>query len=103
MQRAKIPAEALLKIQILKAGVSLISGGHIEKGQTDAGHDLEHKTKQGAATEDIKPTACTCRHCVTCGRFEELANMQSVINPESNVSQHPRFLFCTTALSAKTF
>jgi hypothetical protein len=39
---------------------------------------------------------------VACGGFEELANMQSVINPEGNVSQHPRFLFCTTALSPET-
>src|SRR5262245_30945501 len=88
MQCAEIPAEGLIKIQILQTGVSLISGGHIDKGQTDAGHDLEDKTKQGTAAEDIKPTACTCRHCVTCGRFEELANMQSVINPKSDVSQH---------------
>src|SRR5215470_10630267 len=102
MQRAKIPAEGLLKIQILQTRVGLISRGHVDKGQTDAGDDLEDKTKQGAATEDIKPTACTCRHCVTCGGFEELANMQSVINPKGNVSQHARFLFCTTALGAKT-
>src|SRR5215813_584535 len=102
MQCAEIPAEGLIKIQILQTGVSLISGGHIDKGQTDAGHNLEHKTKQGAATEDIKPTSCAGRHCVTCGGFEELADMQSVINPESNVSQHARFLFCTTALGAKT-
>src|SRR5262249_40256247 len=88
MQCAEIPAQGLPKIQILKAGVSLIGGGHIDKGQTDAGHDLEDKTKQGAATEDIKPTACTCRHCVACGGFEELADMQSVINPKGNFSQH---------------
>src|SRR5215813_5438757 len=102
MQCAEIPAEGLLKIQILQTGVSLIGGGHVNKGQTDAGHDLEHKTKQGAAAEDIKPTPCTCRHCVTCSRFEELTDMQSVINPKGDVSQHARFLFCTTALSAKT-
>src|SRR5262245_17025991 len=93
MQCAEIPAEGLIKIQILQTGVSLIGGGHVDKGQTDASHDLEDKTKQGAAAENIKPTACTCRHCVACGGFEELADMQSVINPESNVSQHPRFLF----------
>src|SRR5215831_5628448 len=86
MQCAEIPAQGLPKIQILKAGVSLISRGHIDKGQTDAGQNLEHKTKQGAAAEDIKPTPCTCRHGVTCGGFEELANMQSVINPKGNVS-----------------
>src|SRR5262249_42012021 len=93
MQCAEIPAQGLLKIQILKAGVSLIGGGHVDKGETDAGHNLEYKTHQGAATEDIKPTSCAGRHCVTCGGFEELADMQSVINPESNVSQHARFLF----------
>src|SRR5215475_2107282 len=93
MQCAEIPAEGLIKIQILQTGVSLIGGGHVDKGQTDASHDLEDKTKQGAAAENIKPTACTCRHCVTCSRFEELTDMQSVINPESHVSQHPRFLF----------
>src|SRR5262249_16643050 len=88
MQCAEIPAEGLIKIQILQTGVSLISGGHIDKGQTDAGHDLEDKTKQVTAAEDIKPTTCTCRHCVTCGRLEDLADMQSVINPKSHVSQH---------------
>ena len=93
MQCAEIPAEGLIKIQILQSGVSLISGGHVHKGQTDTGHDLEHETKQRAATENIKPTACTCRHRVACSRFEELADMQSVINPKGDVSQHARFLF----------
>src|SRR5262245_2868333 len=102
MQCAEIPAQGLIKIQILQTGVSLISGGHVDKGQTDASHDLEDKTKQGATAENIKPTACTCRHCVTCGGFEELADMQSVINPESNVSQHPRFLFSAADMCAET-
>src|SRR5262245_47564014 len=101
MQCAEIPAEGLLKIQILQTGVSLIGGGHVYKGETDAGHDLEDKTKQGAAAEDIKPTACTCRHGVTCSRLEELADMQSVINPESDVFQHARFLFFHNSVEAK--
>src|SRR5262249_35111238 len=84
----EIPAEGLIKIQILQTGVSLISGGHVHKSQTDASQDLKHETHQGAAAEDIKPTACAGRHCVTCRRFEELADVQSVINPESDVFQH---------------
>ena len=92
MQRTEIPAERLLKIEILQGLVSLICGGHVHESQTDTGDDLEHKTKQGAAAKDIKPTACAGRHRVACGGFEELADMQSVINPESNVSQHAKFL-----------
>src|SRR5262245_14190994 len=92
MQRAEIPAEGLLKIQILKAGVSLIGRWDVHKGETDAGHDLEDKTKQGATAENIKPATCTGGHSVTRSRFEELADMQSVINPESDLFQHARFL-----------
>ena len=92
MQCAEIPAEGLIKIQILQSGVSFIGGGHVDKSQTDTGHDLEHETKQRAATEDIKPTACAGRHGVACSRFEELADMQSVINPKGDFSQHARFL-----------
>ena len=101
MQRAEIPAKGLMKIQILQSGVSLISGGHVHKGQTNTGHDLEHETKQRAAAEDIKPTACAGRHRVACGRFEELADMQSVIDPKGNFSQHARFLFSAEEQSAE--
>ena len=38
-------SRGLLIIQILQSGVSLIGGGHVHKGQTDTGHDLEHETK----------------------------------------------------------
>ena len=101
MQRAEIPAEGLMIIQILQTGVRLIGGGHVDKSQTDAGHDLEHETQQRAATENIKPTACAGGHRVACGRFEELADMQSVINPKGDVSQHARFLFCAAKLSSR--
>src|SRR5262245_30269846 len=93
MQCAEIPAESLIKIQILQTDVSLIGRGHVYKGQTDTCQDLEYKTHQSAATEDIKPAACTGGHRVACGRFEELAEMQSVINPKRDFSQHARFLF----------
>ena len=60
MQRAEIPAEGLLIIQILQSGVRFIGGGHVHKGQTNAGHDLEHKTK----------SACRCRrHKTNCLRW----------------------------------
>src|SRR5262245_47822609 len=101
MQCAEIPAEGLIKIQILQTGVSLIGGGHVDKGQTDASHDLEDKTKQGATAENIKPTACTGGHSMTCRRFEELADVQSVIDPESDVSQHALFLFCKVQRSVQ--
>src|SRR5215471_5304159 len=101
MQCAEIPAEGLIKIQILQTGVSLISGGHVHKSQTDASQDLKHETKQGATAENIKPAACAGGHSVTCRRFEELADMQSVINPESNFSQHAIFLFFHNSVEAK--
>ena len=101
MQRAEIPAEGLIKIQILQSGVGFIGGGHVDKGQTDTGHDLEHETKQRAATENIKPTPCAGGHRVACGRFEELADMQSVINPKGDFSQHARFLLCAADLRQK--
>src|SRR4029077_12397275 len=102
MQRAEVPAEGLLIIQILQTGVRLIGRGHVHKSQANAGHDLQHKTKQRAAAEDIKPTAGTGWHGVPCSRFEELAQVQALINPQGDVSQHARFPFCTTALSAET-
>jgi hypothetical protein len=94
MQCAEIPAEGLIKIQILQSGVSLIGGRHVHKSQTNPGHDLEHKTSQRAAAEDIEPTAGVGRHGVTRGRIEEFGQMQSVIDPEGDVSQHARFLIC---------
>src|SRR4029077_14449106 len=92
MQCAEIPAKWLIEIEILKSGVSLISGGHVHKGQTNTGHDLEHETKQRAAAEDVKPTPCAGGHRVACSRFEEFADMQSVVDPKCNFSQHARFL-----------
>src|SRR4029434_7814211 len=98
-----MPAEGLLKIQVLEGLVSLICGGHVHESQTDAGHDLEHETKQRAAAEDIKPAACAGGHRVTCGRFEELADMQSVIDPKGDFSQHSRFLFFLPCQATETF
>ena len=94
MQCAEIPAKGLIKIQILQCGVSLISGGHVHKGQTDTGHDLEHETKQRAAAEDIKPAACAGGHGVARSGSKELAYVQPIVDPQGDVSQHSRFLFC---------
>jgi hypothetical protein len=96
-----IPAEGLIKIQILQSGISLISGGHVDKGQTDAGHDLEHETKQRAATENIKPAPCAGGHRVACGRFEELADMQPIVNPKGNFSQHTSILFLPNSVEGR--
>ena len=103
MERAEIPAEGLIKIEIFQSGVGFIGGGHVNKSQTDTGHDLEHETKQRAAAEHIKPTPCAGGHRVACGGFEELADMQSVINPKGDFSQHARFLLSAWQATEKSF
>src|SRR4029077_17156717 len=84
MQPAQIPAEGLLIIQILQTGKRLIGGRHVDKSQTNAGDDLQHKTSQRAAAEYIEPTAGVSGHRVTCGRIEEFAQVQTLIDPEGN-------------------
>src|SRR5438093_13300605 len=93
MQRTQEPAQRLLIIQILQTGIRLVGRGHVDEGQTDAGHDLNDKTEERTAAEDIKPTAGTGRYRVACGRDEQLTHMESLIDPEGDWPQHAWVLF----------
>src|SRR3989442_15728765 len=93
MQRTQEPAQRLLIIQVLQAGVRLVGRGNVDEGQANAGHDLQEKTEQRATAEDIKPTAGAGRYRVACGRDEQLTHMESLIDPEGDCPQHARVLF----------
>src|SRR5262249_55673727 len=93
MQRAQEPAQGLLIVQVLQTGIRLVGRRDVDEGQTDAGHDLNEKTEERPAAEDIKPTAGAGRYRVAGGRGEQLADMDSLIDPQGNVTKHARFPF----------
>src|SRR5262249_664566 len=93
MQRPQEPAQGLLIIEILQTGIRLVGRRHVDEGQTDAGHDLNEKTEERAAAQDINPAAGAGRYRVAGGRGEQLAGMDSLIDPQGNVTEHARFLF----------
>src|SRR5262245_23516096 len=93
MQRPQEPAQGLLIVQVLQAGIRLVGRRDVDEGQTDAGYDLNEKTEERAAAEDIKPTACAGRYRVAGGRGEQLADMDSLIDPQGHVTGHAPFRF----------
>src|SRR5256885_829447 len=93
MQRPQEPAQGLLIIQVLQTGIRLVGRRDVDEGQTDAGHDLNEKTEERPAAEDIKPTAGTGRYRVAGGRGEQLTHVESLIDPQGDCPQHARFLF----------
>src|SRR5262249_12702104 len=97
MQRPQKPAKGLLIIQVLQTGIRLIGRRDVDEGQTDAGHDLNEKTEERPAAEDIKPTAGAGRYRVAGGRGEQLADMDSLVDPQGDVAEHARFLFSARA------
>lgn len=87
MHGAQEPAELLLIIQVLETCVGLVSRWHIDEGETDTCHDLDHEAKQRTAPEDIEPTPGSARHSMACGCSKELAYVEPVVNPQRYVSQ----------------
>src|ERR1051325_9798717 len=76
MNRANIPAERLMVVQIFQTRISFISGRDIHKSQTNSGSDLDNEAKQSAAAENIKPAARICRDHMTRSGLKQLADVQ---------------------------
>src|SRR6476469_4434515 len=85
--KAQKPTKRLLIVQVLQAGVSLARGRYVDQSEADAGHDLDHEAEQGAAAEDVKPTARGARNGMARGRREDLADIDSIVDPDRYVSQ----------------
>src|SRR6185503_1534666 len=81
--------------------------------EAGARNDLDYQTEQRAAPEDIKPTARTLRHMMAGRGFEELLDVQPVVEPQGDLAkflnhgvaqicnlQYRRIAFCGMSASA---
>src|ERR1043166_4217191 len=87
MHRAEKPTKLLLIVQVFQTGVGLARGRHVDQSEADAGHDLDHEAQQSAAAEDVEPTARSARDVMACGRSEDLADIDSIVYPDCELSQ----------------
>src|SRR6185295_12541703 len=63
-------------------------GRNINKSEASAGHYLENEAEQRPAAENIEPAFGACGYLMPSGRGVQLAHVQSVINPQRDLSQH---------------
>ncbi len=80
----KKPAQGLLLIQILQAGPGFVGGGNVNKGQAGARDDLDDEAEQGSAAEHIEPAAGAGRDMVAGCGFEELRDVEPIVDPKRN-------------------
>jgi len=72
VQRAQIPSERLLVVQVDEAVPGAVGGWSIDRGQADAGDDLQDEHDQRRAAEYVPPARRAARHRML-GRLDDRA------------------------------
>src|SRR5262249_32007078 len=87
MHRAEKPTQLLLVVQVFKTGVSLGRRGLIHQCETDTGDNLDHETEQRPNAEHVEPAGGPPRYSVARRCVEDPADVETLINPERDVSE----------------
>ena len=84
MQRAQIPSERLLVVQIDEAVPGAVGGGSIDSREADAGDDLQDEHDQRRAAEDVPPARRAARHGMLGDLGDRLADLQTRVEPSAD-------------------
>ena len=77
----RIPAERLLVVEYLEALPGAGGRGNVDRGETDAGHDLHDEEDERSAAENVPPARRVARDAVTGDLGERLAETQALVEP----------------------
>ena len=81
VQRAQIPSERLLVVQVDQAVPRAIGGGRIDSREADASDYLQNEHDQRRAAEDVPPARGTARHGMRGDFGDRAAELQARVEP----------------------
>ena len=83
VQRAQIPSERLLVVQIDQAVPGAIGGWSIDSREADAGDYLQNEYDQRRAAEDVPPARGAARHGMLGDFGDRLTELQTRVEPSA--------------------
>src|ERR1700735_1501620 len=83
VQRAQIPSERLLVVQIDEAVPGAIGGWRIDSSQADAGDHLQNEHDQRRAAEDVPPARCAARYGMLGDFGDRATDFQTGVEPST--------------------
>src|SRR5579863_1478095 len=89
MESSNKPTELNPVVENLKAVPSLTGGWYINERQQNAGKDLKNKDNRGGASENVEPTGGIPRNGMFCGLTHSLSNLETRIQPLTDLSDQP--------------
>src|SRR5208283_3041488 len=84
VQRAQIPSERLLVVEIYQAVPGAIGSGRVDRREADSGDYLQDEDDQSRAAEDVPPARGAARHGMSGDVGDGLTELQTRVEPSTD-------------------